>query len=153
MKNTLSLIYSQPSIEPLKNMVNEILYVFNGNVGTIDDLFYYGVFCPTITYANHDWYEMLSETNMEIPPQLSSSCSTENERINYVDTIIDEIIKGEIEKPEWMTFIEMEETFCETCNFSPSTFLRLIPKDEKYRKLGDYILEFLYSPNRTTVIY
>lgn len=150
--NTLSLIYSQPSIEALKEMVNNFLKLNPYNTLTIDDLFYYGVFCASITYANYDWlYEKIND-KFEVPEILYAPCATEEERLDYVDRIIDEVMKGEIKKPDWMTFIEIESN-CNVCDNQPSNFLRLKSKDDKYNKLAETIINFLYSPNRTTVVY
>ena len=70
-------------------------------------------------------------------------------REDFVKRIIIEIIRGEIEKPEWLRYVE-EEMSCSCCNAAPSTFLFLIPKDEKYRTLAARLLDFLYSPNMMT---
>ena len=56
------------------------------------------------------------------------------------------IIKGEIDKPEYFFYVEETESFNDFED-TPSTFLYLIPKDEKYRKFGEALTNFLYSPN------
>lgn len=148
----LSLIYSQPSIDTLKEMVNEFIELFSNKNLTIDDLFYYGVFCADITYANYEWSYLIVNSKFEIPEILYAPCATEEERLDFVMRTIKEVMKGEIEKPEWMVYIEME-TDCDGYEHQPSNFLRLIPKEEKYKELGEKIISFLYSPNRTTVVY
>ena len=148
----LTTIYSQPSIEALRELVNTFFNVFEIEDKTFDDMFYYGVFCAPETYANNDWESLLGYNNFDIPQNIYAVCSTSQERVNYVNMIIDEVIKGEIEKPDWMTYVEME-TSCNEYDQQPSNFLRLIPKDEKYKELGEKIISFLYSPNRTTVVY
>ena len=148
----LSLIYSQPSIVSLKEMVNEFIETLSNTNLKIDDMFYYSVFCATITYANYDWEKLVGCSQFEIPEILYAPCVTSEDREDFVDRIINEVMKGEIEKPEWMTFIEMESD-CDACGHQPSNFLRLIPKEEKYKKLGEKIIKFLYSPNRTIVVY
>lgn len=148
----LSLIYSQPSIISLKEMVNEFIEILSDTNLTIDDMFYYGVFCATITYANHEWSDVVMNSDFEIPEILYAPCATAEEREDFVNQVINEIIKGENEKPEWMTYIEMESD-CDECGHQPSTFLRLVPKEEKYKKLGEKIVNFLYSPNSITVVY
>ena len=69
-----------------------------------------------------------------------------SEKYQYVKEIITLVIKKETDKPDWMFFVEENETFNKFSD-SPSTFLVLIPKDEKYKKLGDALTNFLYSPN------
>lgn len=39
---------------------------------------------------------------------------------------------------------------CSCYNAAPSTFLLLVPKDEKDKTLADRLLGFLYSPNMMT---
>lgn len=148
----LSLIYSQPSVDSLREMVNEFIDVFSDKNLTIDDMFYYGVFCATITYANYEWSYLLVNNTFDIPEVFYAPCATEEERIDYVIQTMEDVMKGEITKPEWMTYIEME-TDCDCYGHQPSNFLRLIPKEEKYKELGEKIIKFLYSPNRTTIVY
>ena len=81
--------------------------------------------------------------------EVAAMCPTPSEKEDFVKRIIIEIIRGEIEKPEWMKYVE-EEMSCNCCNAAPSTFLFLIPKDEKYRTLAARLLDFLYSPNMMT---
>ena len=155
MKNLLTTIYSQPSIEAAKKLINCAidLLVPNGATVNADTMFYYGVFCSSSTYANYDWCKLMeSELTFEVPFNLYSSCSTLDERMNYVESVIKDVLMGNITKPEWMIFIEMESN-CGCCEVQPSNFLRLLPKEEKYEEFGQRLIEFLYSPNRTTVVY
>ena len=55
-------------------------------------------------------------------------------------------MRGEIKKPEWMKYVE-EEEICNQFEAAPSTFLNLLPKEEKYQGLANTFLYFLYSPN------
>ena len=149
----LTTIYSQPSIEECKNLVNCFLNTFRINNVDFDEMFYYGVFCDTSTYANYDWITVSENINgMYIPPQLLSIYSDSDERINYVETIINQVLRGEIEKPEWMTFVEMESDYgCQ--KVQPSNFLRLIPKHECYIYLANALISFLYSSNRINTCF
>ena len=49
-------------------------------------------------------------------------------------------MKSEIEKPKWMVDIENSPLFESN---EPSTYLHLVPKDNKYSDLTDSILNFL----------
>ena len=138
-------IYSSHSIDALKEMLEEFFLVFNIPYIAPDDLFYYGVFCKDITYANYKYWDK-APLSLEIPEQLTSVCQTEEERLSYVHEIIRKVIIGEIEKPEWMIYVEEEEN-CNEFDAAPSNYLILIPKDTKYEKLATKILDFLYSPN------
>lgn len=72
-----------------------------------------------------------------------------SDKINYVSIIIDQILTGKIEKPAWMIKVEQEYS-CFDC-YSPSTFLMLKSKDEKYESLGKLLTNFLYSTSHSAV--
>ena len=147
---TITFIYSSESVEALKKLFTELRWVFGyTTVSELNDMFYYGVFCKPNTYSNFNGWEKAQGEGIEVPEMLTSVCPTPSEREDFVKRTINEIIKGEIEKPEWMQYVE-EESVCSCCNAAPSTFLTLIPKDEKYRTLADRLLDFLYSPNMMT---
>ena len=147
---TITFIYSSESVEALKNLFIELRLVFGYTlIPEFDDMFYYGVFCKPNTYSNFNGWEKAQREGIEVPEILTAMCPTPSEREDFVKRTINEIIKGEIDKPEWMRYVE-EESVCSCYNAAPSTFLTLIPKDEKYRILADRLLEFLYSPNMMT---
>ena len=147
---TITFIYSSESVEALKNLFIELRWVFGYTlIPEFDDMFYYGVFCKSVTYANFNGWEKAQREGIEVPEILTAMCPTPSEREDFVKRIIIEIIRGEVEKPEWMKYVE-EEMSCSCCNAAPSTFLILIPKDEKYRILAARLLDFLYSPNMMT---
>lgn len=139
---TLTTVYSSPSLEALENLVSCMLHLFS-NGGSASDLFYYGVFCHTETYANFtDWPV---DPDFFIPDDLVAVCSTEQSRWDYVEAIIEKILKGEIEKPEWMEYVEMN-AMCG--GQAPSTFLRIIVKNPQHECLAKTLIEFLYSPSK-----
>lgn len=139
-----TVVYSSASKEAFEELMNEVLLVFKSPL-TIKDMFYYGVFCKPETYAHFKhWNE--APVDLQIPFNLTSPCAKPSERMDYVKNIIENIVKGGIEKPEWMIYVEMEEYETECC-LAPSTFLYLYPKEEKYRKMGEKLIEFLYSPS------
>lgn len=147
---TITFVYSSESVEALKKLFTELRWVFGyTTVPELNDMFYYGVFCKPNTYANFNRWEKAQGEGIEVPEILTSVCPTPSEKEDFVKRIIIEIIRGEIEKPEWMKYVE-EEMSCNCCNAAPSTFLTLIPKDEKYRILAARLLDFLYSPNMMT---
>ena len=153
MGTVLSTVYSQPSIDKVKQLVNTFLDAFGHYTIDFDDMFYYGIFCSASTYANYDWDGLVNQENdFEIPFNLYAPCTTSEDRIEYVENIIEAVMKNEIQKPGWMKFIEMESS-CDCYNVQPSNFLRLYPKKEEYKGIGESLIEFLYSPNRTQVVY
>lgn len=142
-----TVINSQPSIEALENLMADIFGTF-GLTETIDDLFYYGVFMKPQNYANYHFDTIFGDYSFEVPFALTAECAKENEKIDYVQTIINQILRKEIAKPEWMKFVEMNMT-CNEYDQAPSTFLQIIPKDPQYEALAQRLIEFLYSPNLT----
>lgn len=144
---TITFIYSSESVEAIKKLFTELRGVFGYTlIPEFDDIFYYGVFCKSVTYANFNGWEKAQREGIEVPEILTAMCPTPSEKEDFVKRIIIEIIRGEIDKPEWMKYVE-EEKRCNCCDAAPSTFLMLIPKEEKYKALADRLLEFLYSPN------
>lgn len=139
-----TVVYSSASKEALENLINETILLFNSQL-SIDDMFYYGVFCKNETYANFKHWDE-APVDLIIPTQLTNACSSSKDRITYVKEVIHNILQGSIEKPEWMLYVEMEE-FVSEYNLAPSTFLYIYPKEEKYRRFGEKLIEFLYSPN------
>ena len=146
-----TFVYSSNSIETLKDMLKEFFLVFNIPSITPDDLFYYGVFCKDITYANYKYWSEAPIT-LDIPEALTDVCHSEADRLEYVHYITNQIIKGEIKKPEWMLYVESEEN-CNEYDAAPSTFLYLIAKEGKYEKFATKVLDFLYSPNMIDYSY
>ena len=139
-----TFIYSSNSVEALKDMLQEFFIVFNIPL-TPDELFYYGVFCKENTYANYKYWDEAPVT-MEIPEVFTGTCHSQEDRIEFVHYTINKVMTGEIEKPSWMLYVEMEEN-CNNYETAPSNYLYLIPKESKYKKLAEKILDFLYSPN------
>ena len=139
-----TVINSQPSIEAFENLMNDIFGTF-GVEETIDDMFYYGVFCKPQNYANFD-FEKEPIGDMYVPEILTDIHVTESERINYVKMIIRQIMHKDIKKPEWMKYVELNEN-CNEYGQAPSTFLSIEPKSWHYEALAQRLIEFLYSPN------
>lgn len=141
-----TVINSQPSIEAFENLVSVMIKTF-GLEETIDDMFYYGVFMKTQNYANYS-FEVGKQYGFEIPYMLLSECAKENEKIDYVEKIIEQIMRKEISKPEWMKYVELNMT-CNIYGQAPSTFFRIKPRQKQYENLCQTLIEFLYSPNLT----
>ena len=141
-----TVINSQPSIEALEKLISEFFDTF-GMVETIDDLFYYGVFCKPQNYANFE-FDITENYDFDIPYNIMNYQANEEEKIDYVKKLINQIMKKEITKPEWMKYVEMNAS-CNEYNQAPSTFLQIIPKEKQYEVLAQRLIEFLYSPNLT----
>lgn len=138
MENFIIFTYSSGSLNKVKELLEEIISTFNLTI-SIDEMFYYGVFCAVSQYVGTP---ELNKEISNIPSILTSEYTPYCEKENYVNSIIKKVIMGEISKPEWM--IEIEQS--DRCGrYSPSTYLYLQPKDEKYKKLGEKLIDFLYS--------
>ena len=140
-----TVVNSQPSIEALEKLISDFCSTF-GIVETIDDLFYYGVFCKPQNYANFE-FDIKENYGFDIPYNIMNYQATE-EKIDYVKKLINQIMRKEITKPEWMKYVEMNAS-CNEYNQAPSTFLQIIPKEKQYEVLAQRLIEFLYSPNLT----
>lgn len=139
-----TVVYSSASKEAFEELMKETLLLFNSPL-KLEEMFYYDVFCKTETYAYYDLWEEAPVT-LEIPSQLTNTCSRLKDKVDYVNNVIEQILKGNMEKPEWMVYVEMEDYNTEY-KLSPSTFLYLYAKDEKYQVFGEKLINFLYSPN------
>lgn len=141
-----TVINSQPSIEALENLMAEFFKTF-GMTEEIDDLFYYGVFCKPQNYANYPW-DLMDNYSFEVPHAIADVCANEEEKIDFVKKTINQILRKEIKKPEWMKWVEMN-SICNEFGQAPSTFLQIVAKEPKYEALAERLNEFLYSPNLT----
>lgn len=138
-----TVIYSSPSKEAFEELMKETLILFKSPL-SLEDMFYYGVFCKPETYAHFKHWEE-APIDLEVPHILTNVCSKPYEREQYVKDVIDNVLVGK-NKPEWMVYVEMEESKTEYC-LAPSTFLYLYAKDDKYKLFGKKLINFLYSPN------
>lgn len=139
-----TVINSYPSIEALDKLIAEI-YWSQGLARSIDDVFYYGVFCKPQNYVNFK-FEDEDDYDFEIPEQLISPCQSYSDRLDFVKRTIRQIMHREIPKPEWMKYIELNMD-CNEYGMPPSTFLNLEAIDSTFDNVAKQLIEFLYSPN------
>lgn len=129
--NSSSTIFSwyDGSVNACKELINEILQTF-GVDKTADDLFFIGAFADDMSYYayNHD------ESAQDIPEM---SYETEEQ-------LIKQILRGEIEKPEWM--INLETQAKEYDNYNDISFY-IEAKEPQYEVIAEKIKAFLYSPS------
>lgn len=131
--STVIFTYSGGTVEPLKDMINEILKTFNINK-TCDDMFDAIVLCDD----SDSYSEWIEEYNDGVYPEGVD----ENTDIRQ---LLKDVTAGKTPKPSW--FDQVEETEMRYDSFTPDTYLYLIPKEEQYRKVGELIKSFLYSTN------
>lgn len=138
-------VYSENSIEALEKLLKTFFDVFEITRVKPSDLFYSGVFCDIDTYANYNNYDSARKDSIKIPIELDSSCYDTEERENFVKTIMSLVLIREISKPEWMYFVEEHTMSVSGFEVKPSTHLYLKPKENKYKELGEKLIEFLES--------
>lgn len=141
-KTELTYVYSSPCISYLRELIDAFNKTFYTKLN-LDEMFWYGIFCNVETYAYYKHYDRCPN---DVPNVLFDETVPLTEKYTYVKEMINLIIKGETDKPDWMFYVEENESFNDF-NDAPSTFLILIPKDEKYKELGEALTNFLYSPN------
>lgn len=144
----LTTVYSSASIAALESLMSCVLDLFDCEGRRLDEVIRYGVFCREDTYANFTGWDYAPDW-MDVPEILTAECSRPCERVRYVRTVIEQVLNGEIEKPQWMEHVEMEDA-CE--GVPPSTFLYIVPVSEEYECLARTLRQFLYSPNMMTTM-
>lgn len=128
--STVIFTYSEDSLRAVKDLVNEMLKVF-GKTETFDNIFYAEIFLDgDYGYLNSD----------SCPEELTNGDWKQNKE-NF-DKFKLSILKGEIEKPQWMKNVEKSE---DCGGYRGSTLLELCAKDEKYSDLANVLLRYLYS--------
>ncbi len=139
--NSSSTIYNyqEDALPAVKNMIDEFLKTF-GCKETADDMFYPAIMSSIDHYSDYldDTSEDPDEDKIdkEIPKEMSRK---------ELELLIENIITGKIEKPEWIKNADEQE---DGEGFEAERFLYLVPKEEKYKKLGEAIIKFLNSPTQ-----
>jgi hypothetical protein len=128
--STVIFTYSEGSLPAIKELINEMLKVFDKKE-TFDDIFY------AETFLEDDDYYLESS---DYPQELKKG--EWKQVIENFNNFKLSILKGEIEKPQWM--INVEENLLYDY-YRRSTTLDLQAKDEKYSELANKLLKYLYS--------
>lgn len=127
--STVIFTYSEGSLQAVKDLVNEMLKVFD-RPETFDDIFYSAVFLDSpISYLESE----------SCPKKFTSGNWKENEE--KFKAFLSSVLKGEVKKPEWMNIVEDEADDW----YRKDTSLYLVAKDEKYSELANKLLNYLYS--------
>jgi hypothetical protein len=140
--NSSTVIFTyQNSVKQAKELVQEVLNIAEIDK-TPDDIFYYGVFCDEDTYfGNGKLPEDCPKTVGDYGSDERKEC--EKEQNKWLDDLKLSIMNG-AEKPQWM--IDVEEYCGEYGDgWCPETWLYIIPKEEKYKKLAVKIINLLCS--------
>lgn len=131
MVKTFTMVNQRGLVQELKDFVNKILIEFE--VGrNFDDLFYYGTFLKVENYVNFDFKKYDDEDkNFEIPNILIDDNTSCDEKSDFIYNTIREILVYGLDKPEWMRFVEINDTFSEY-NLPPSNYLYVQEKKPEY---------------------
>src|SRR5208283_2577873 len=133
--STVIFTYSEGALQSVKNLLNEMIKTFNikdsnEKLLTADELFYFGVFLSDDRddYINY-WRENVAGINED---------EDDPKDMPNIEQLIDDILTGKIEKPDWMINAEEAKTHCDY--FRGDTYLFIKEKDEKYTELGNSLL-------------
>lgn len=140
--STTIFTYQNDSIEPAKELIDEILKLAGITDKKADDIFYFGVFCQEYEYIEYIEEECIEGFENFDNLDWGSPEYDEAKQKNYdkLKGLFLSIMKGEIEKPDWM--ISVEDGIS---NFAPNSLLWLEPKDPIYEELGLKISSLLCS--------
>ena len=143
--STTIYTFSNGCVEPVKELVNEMLHVMN-STETFDDIFYAGVFFDDLSNY-YDCYSDCDDCDDDEYDENNNDVSFPTERdgmseYQYIDKIIDLILQNKMEKPGWMIKAEKK---AENYDEYVSTALYLKAKSEVYQPLADKLIRFLYS--------
>ena len=138
--NSSTVIYTyQDSTKEAKELLQEILNLI-GEKKEVDDLFYIGVFLE-----DGDYYtDYLSEEVDEEEYPEGYPKDDWKARNRYIADLQEMILKGEVDKPEWMKRVEERTNYN---GYEYSTSLYILPKDEKYSELTKRMIAFLNFPS------
>ena len=137
--STTIFTWQDDSLAVVKELVNEFFGVVGNNKVAFEDAFYAGVFADAyIYYEDANFFE--DEDNEE-----KTSTRTEFNSVKEVEDLIEDILTGKTEKPEWMTKVEEYEG---SSYYTPDRYLYIKAKDVKYEKLANLLKKFLNSPDQ-----
>jgi len=145
--------YSEGSIDACKELINEIFKTF-GVDKKCDD-----VFILTLLAEDFEiYYEYFEDDDDDDEDEDDKNGSEEDEkglisedelqqlnvdkREEYIESLIEDIYNGKVEKPKWMLKAEQKTNYYD---LSPSTSLYIVSKEPQFEKLAKLIKEFLYS--------
>jgi hypothetical protein len=140
--NSSTVIYTYQSgcVSPAKDLINEVLKL-SGVDKKADDVFCFAVFCDNERYSEE--YGDMPEDYPKAEGKWDSDEYKEGikKQEEWLENLKTSIIKGEIEKPEWME--EHEKSDYDSWN--PDSYLHILPKDDKYLPLVEKIQKLLGS--------
>lgn len=137
--NSSTTIYSYYNgcVGPAKEMIEAFAKGMGSDLKA-DDMFFIGVFAEdNYTYTEGGDQGLWEDGEDDDPFK-----GVTEDWDDFVDNIIEKILKGEMEKPEWMTKCESHENYN---GLYPSTSLRIHPKSPEFKAIGEAMMKFLDS--------
>lgn len=130
--STTIFTYSEGSEPAVIEMINELFESF-GIDKKCEDVF------DTVVLADEYQYSSYLE-GLDEDDELAQKFKDID-----INEFVEEVRQGKAEKPDWFkTVEELEDSWS---YYTPDTYLHLIPKDKKYEKLAEKVIDFLYSTN------
>ena len=148
--------YSEGSIDACKELINEIFKTF-GVDKKCDDVFILTLLAEDFEiyyeyFENEDDDEGEEDGGEEDEKGLISEDELQqlnvDKREEYIESLIEDIYNGKVEKPKWMLKAEQKTNYYD---LSPSTSLYIVSKEPQFEKLAKLIKEFLYSTEHEAV--
>jgi len=137
--STEIFVTSDSSVKPAKELLTELLKI-NGSDKTCDE-----VFTLTVEVDNERLADFLADQMEEYDEELWNKLGLEDaswqETDNIISKYLEDIEKGEIERPEWIS------TMIEDMEISIDTYLVVKSNDPKYDNFLELLKTFLYSPD------
>lgn len=148
--STVIYTYSHGCDNALRSLFAALKETFNIEEN-IEDVFYISVLCEdyqyhdylTDTLSKDDWYNDALEIPKSLADMLQDSEVDYKESGKVVDKIIEDVKYNRIEKPVWMDRTEEHEG--SWTYYTPDTYIYLIPKEEKYKKIAEAFNTLIYS--------
>ena len=138
--STTIFTYSEGCDRKALELIDEFIKVL-GSDKKAEDMFYIGVFCSISDYMEKVYdLDENSEDDLDIPDGLLEGNYKESGAI--VEETFLKVMKGEIGRPEWMIAVDESTNYME---YNYDSSLYIVPKEEKYKELGEKIRDFLYS--------
>lgn len=137
--NSSTTIYSyyDGCIGPAKEMIEAFAKAFGSDLKA-DDMFFIGVFADDNYIYTEGGDRGIWEDGEDDDPFKDIS----DNYYEFVDDIIEKVLKGEMDKPQWMLDCEGHEDWN---GLTPSTALHIIPKSPEFEAIGKAMMSFLNS--------
>jgi len=137
--NSSTVIYTNSNgcVEPIKEMLAEMLRVFNVDEN-VDDIFDVYIVVDNNRYADiyETIYDQMEDDSPEKYPEYGILLD-HSERWSYITSLMNNAFNGLQPMPEWAKNIKVGD--------EDETYVVVFAKDQKYKKLCELIHDVVYS--------